>query len=81
MPSTTATAQSASTYRDRVNPTQVDSVRSDLRGYVLEHLDAPDGVWVVDLCRVWNYAESGAGDAMCAGVVGFWPWPAARRSA
>lgn len=26
----------------------VDGVRDDLRGYVLEHLGGPDGVWVVD---------------------------------
>lgn len=26
----------------------VDGVRDDLRGYVLEHLGAPGGVWVID---------------------------------
>lgn len=26
----------------------VDGVRDDLRGYVLEHLGTPDGVWIVD---------------------------------
>ena len=38
----------------------VDGVRDDLRGYVMEHLGDPAGVLVVDLCRSWNYAEARA---------------------
>ena len=32
-------------------------VREDLRGYVVEHLGAPGGVLVFDLCRHRDYAE------------------------
>ena len=38
----------------------VDGVRDDVRGYVVEHLGDPGAVLVVDLCRSWNYAEARA---------------------
>src|SRR5580704_5445213 len=37
-----------------------DGVRDDVRSYVVEHSGDPGAVLVVDLCRSWNYAESGA---------------------
>jgi hypothetical protein len=37
----------------------IDGVRDDLRGYVLAELgDQPSGVFVVDLCRHRDYAET-----------------------
>src|SRR6266480_6128749 len=38
----------------------VDGVRDDVRGYVVEQLGDPDGVLIADLCRSWNYAEARA---------------------
>ena len=35
-----------------------DTVRDDLRGYVLDRLGAPAGVVVADLCRHRDYAET-----------------------
>jgi SRSO17 transposase len=42
------------------------SVRDEVRDYVFEHLGAPDGVLIVDLCRYRDYAERGVS---VAGVV------------
>jgi hypothetical protein len=35
----------------------VDGVRDDLRGYLVEHLGEPAGVLIVDLSRHRDYAE------------------------
>jgi SRSO17 transposase len=35
-----------------------DTVRDDLREYVIDHLGDPDAVLVVDLCRHRDYAEN-----------------------
>ena len=35
----------------------VDRVRDDQRGYVVEHLGEPAGALIVDLCRHRDYAE------------------------
>ncbi len=41
----------------------VDGVRDDLRGYVLDELGDPAGVFIVDLCRHRDYAETQAAGA------------------
>jgi hypothetical protein len=40
----------------------VDGVRDDLRGYVLDRLGDSSGVWIVDLCRHRDYADRVWGD-------------------
>jgi SRSO17 transposase len=37
-----------------------DGVRDEVRSFVVEHLDEPQAVLVVDLCRSWDYAEARA---------------------
>ena len=55
-------------------------VREDLRGYVVEHLGAPDGVLVFDLCRHRDYVGLLAVRPGGAGVSGLAAWHSHRLS-